>query len=294
MKRANIAGLHIEYSMADAAFFDYRLRSYVSHDIADRDLLLRTTVHDHIDSPHGQFIKQIKSATIVQAQDGHIARSILDRETGKIAAVVRSKPDYSEVEIQLWKHRSHPIFTLTDYEYMYTGFAFKDRLTYLGGAVLHGSAIAMNNAGIIFSANSGVGKSTHANLWKQYFKDEVTIVNDDKPAIRMLNGLPYMFGTPWSGKTELNANVQAPLKAIVFIKRSDRNDIERLNTRDSIFALSSQIERPYYDGQLGAQTLDVIEQLITTVPVYQLHCNISYEAVQVVYNKIFAEKEITI
>lgn len=294
MNHANIAGLHIEYSIVDTVFFNARLSRYASCEIASRDMLMRTTILDHIDPPQGELVKQIKSATIVQTSDGRIARSMMDRESGQVAAIVWSKPDYSEVDIHLWKHRHHPVFSLTDYEYMYTGFAFNDRLTYLDGAVLHGSALAINNEGIIFSANSGVGKSTHANLWKQCFKDEVTIVNDDKPALRFLDGKPYMFGTPWSGKTDLNTNVQVPLKAIVFIKRANNNAIERLNPRESMFALSSQIERPYYDSQLGMKTLDVIEQLISTVPVYRLHCNISFEAVQVVYDNLFTSGGITI
>ncbi len=196
---------------------------------------------------------------------------------------------YSEVKIHLLNNFPRPEY-LQEYEYLYSGIAFSNRLTELGGAVIHGSALAYNNQGIIFSANCGTGKSTHTGLWQERFGSKVTIVNDDKPAIRFYEGIPYMFGTPWCGKSYLNTNVQVQLKSIVFLKQAEVNRIERLNLRDSIFSLMSQIARPYYDENLGLKTMKVIEKLVHTVPVYRLHCTISQEAVDTVYQKLLQEK----
>lgn len=292
MNYATIAGLQVEYSFLNRSFFDQRLSSYTSTHLKEPDLRIKTVALDHIDPPEGELIAQVKLATLVRTKEQKVARSVLDRASGKIGAVVYSAPEYSEVEIHLLKNRQHPVFTLTDYEYMYSGFAFNDRITELGGTVLHGSAVAIYNQGIVFSANSGVGKSTQASLWKQCFGEELTIINDDKPAIKFHEGKPFLYGTPWSGKTDLNTNMCVPLTAIIFIKRSASNFIERLKPKDAIFHLSSQIERPYYDSKLGIKTLDIISRLIEEVPIYRLYCNISYQAVQAVYHEIFRRENV--
>ena len=64
------------------------------------------------------------------------------------------------------------------------------------GLVIHSSSIAFRDKGIIFTAPSGAGKSTHVNLWEQTFGREVTVVNDDTPAIRFINDVPMLSGTP--------------------------------------------------------------------------------------------------
>ncbi|UQZ85818.1 hypothetical protein SK3146_05107 [Paenibacillus konkukensis] len=290
VNKVTIADLHMECGMIDTSFFDKRLSAYKNDAFTNRDMWLQTVACDEVEEPPGEIIEQVKSATIVRTSEHQLCRYVRDQQTGKLATAFYYNRDYSEVRIHLWKGRNHPIFSLTDWEYIFTGAAFSNRLTQLGGAVLHGSSLAFEHQGIVFSANSGIGKSTHANLWKERFGEDVVIVNDDKPAIRFYEGIPYIFGTPWSGKTDLNMNVRVPLKAVVFIRRSERNRIERLNARDSIFELTAQIERPYYDSGLGLKTLERIENLVATVPVYRLHCNKSQEAVEVVYDEIIAKR----
>jgi len=285
MNRASIADITIDYSGIDGSYLIPRLSAYGSTG-SRTDMKLRTIVCDELDEPQGMYVKQVNAATILRIGTGRFCRYLRDQETGKLAAAFYYNRDYSEVEIRLWKGRKHPLFTLADFEYLYTGFAFCDRLTELGGVVLHGSAIAMNKRGIVFSANSGTGKSTHTQLWKERFGEAVTVVNDDKPAIRFDDGFPHFFGTPWSGKTALNENVRVPLHAIVFIHRADTNRIERLTVKESLFHLTGQIARPYYDSGLGMKTLDRIERLIATVPVYRLHCSISQDAVDAAFNEI--------
>ncbi|MCB2300100.1 hypothetical protein [Clostridium tagluense] len=288
MNNVTIANLNIELEIIDTDFFDKRLHEYKNTTFGKSDMTLKTNVCDEIAKPEGVIIEQINNVAIVRIENNKFCRYLRSSETGEIVNAFYYTKDYSKVEIHLRKNQAHPVFSLTDFEYMYTGLAFSDRLTKLGGVVLHGSSIEYKRQGIIFSANSGIGKSTHTNLWKERFGDEVAIVNDDKPAIRFYKDMPYVFGTPWSGKTDLNTNIQVPLKAIIFIKRAETNWIEKLQVRDSVFNLTEQIWRPYYDTEIGEKTLDVIEKLISTVPIYRLHCSINQESVTAVLNKLFA------
>ena len=46
--------------------------------------------------------------------------------------------------------------------------------------LFHGSVVSVDNEGYLFTAKSGVGKSTHAQLWRKYLGEKAIIVNDDK------------------------------------------------------------------------------------------------------------------
>ena len=290
MKKMKTANMNIEIEYIDNEFFKHRFLKYENDSFIKPDMILKTIAFEDIVKPKGTVIEQIDDAVIVHISDGRLCRYLNDNKTEKIISATYYNDTYSDVEIHLSKSEEQAVFSLTEFEYMHTGFAFSDRITEMGGAVLHGSSVAYNNQGIIFSANSGTGKSTHTNLWKERFGSKVTIVNDDKPAIRFYDGIPFIFGTPWSGKSNLNANVQVQLKALVFINRAETNWIERLNVRDSIFNLMSQISRPYYDERIGLKTMDIIEKLVQTVPSYRLNCNISQEAVDVVYKQLIEEE----
>jgi len=286
-----ISDIVMQMDCDDDDFFKYRLRDYGYNGSEKVDMTIKSKIYDSIPVPCGTVIEQIKNAVIMDMENNRYCRYVRSAKTDAILFAVYYHQDYTNVEIQLLKTRNHPIFSLTDFEYMYTGEMFSDRLTYLGGLVLHGSAIAYHNQGIVFSAPSGTGKSTHTGLWMDKFGKDVTIINDDKPAIRFYDGVPFLMGTPWSGKTDLNTNTKAPLKAIVFIERATANSIKRLNVAESVYYLTSQTVRPYYDANIGKKTLDVIEKLIQTTPIYQLSCNISEEAVQIVYQEIIEKDE---
>ena len=147
---------------------------------------------------------------------------------------------------------------------------------------MHGSAISYEGKGIVFSAPSGTGKSTHAGLWKRYYGDRVEHINDDKPAIRFDERAPVLYGTPWSGKTDTNSNISAPLKAIVFLKQAPENRIQRLSVSDAVAYIHRETVRPFYDEALSMKVLETAERLIQSVPVFLLECTISQQAVDLV------------
>ena len=92
------------------------------------------------------------------------------------------------------------------------------------GFLMHGVTIDVDGNGIAFLAKSGVGKSTHMKLWQELLHDKVTIVNGDKPLIRIIGDKIFTYGTPWAGKENLHTNTKTVLKKICFIERSETNE----------------------------------------------------------------------
>lgn len=290
MKTICVADILINVESGDREFFDRRYSEYVCEYTDRPDMKLKTVICDTIDEPKGEIVQKIKSSSVLRLDDGRLCRYIKSSTTGNIPYAFYYNADYSDVTVVFKKDAVYRGLSITDLEYLFTGFMFANRLTYLGGTVLHSSAMAYKHQGIVFSADPGTGKSTHVSLWKKKFGDDVVIVNDDKPAVRFTDGGAYIYGTPWSGKTDLNINTREPLKAIVFVERGEINEIEEMPVSDSVLNLSRQLPNPFYDGDIGVKTVNFINRIYENkIPVYRLKCNISDEAVETVYNKIIKE-----
>lgn len=169
-------------------------------------------------------------------------------------------------------------------EYLSTGADFYSRLLRFDGTVLHSSAVVMDGRAYLFSAPCGTGKSTHTKLWQKVFgEDRAQILNDDKPALRLEDGIFYAYGTPWSGKTAQNLNLRVPLAGICVLRRGAVNKIEPFGGPQAIHALLAQTVRPR-DPELMQLQLDMLDALIQKVPIWKLECNMDPEAAIVSYS----------
>ncbi len=152
--------------------------------------------------------------------------------------------------------------------------------------LFHCSAIAFDGAGVLFTAPSGTGKSTHARLWTEYFKERVKVVNDDKPLIRLKDDGVYVYGTPWCGKHGIETNMSVKIKAVVVIERGKENSIEKLDFEEGYPVLFAQTYRPVSESGMQA-FLRFLNRFSESVDMYRLKCNISKEAVTVAHGAIF-------
>ncbi len=178
-------------------------------------------------------------------------------------------------EYLIKKQSENPHLSPDTCEYVFTGATFYDQLLDHMGLILHASAVVLDGVAYLFSAKSGTGKSTHTALWLEAFPDAY-ILNDDKPALRLTDGIFKASGTPWSGKTDQSINKTVPLKAIAFLSRGEVNSIRKLTTKESLPLLLEQTLRP--SGKID-RLLELVDVLLRTVPVYSLTCDISHEAV---------------
>lgn len=284
--RIRVADIPMNIEVKDTAFFSRRFAAYRDDSDAPIQFSVTSTVTDTISPPAGEEYRTVRHMHLLRLPDGKLCYYTV-APSGKIEYLAQYTADYADIHMLI--SPCNPHFTETDYEYVYTGYEFSNRLGYLGGTVLHGSAIAYRGRGVIFSAPSGTGKSTHTGLWKGCFGEDVVFVNDDKPAIRFPNGEATVYGTPWSGKTDLNNNISAPLHAIVFVERGEQNAIRRLEFTESMFHLTEQTVRPYHDETLSTRLVDVMVQLAQTVPVYLLTCNMDPAAAVVARDGIFGK-----
>lgn len=166
-------------------------------------------------------------------------------------------------------------------EYMFTGSEFYHTLIRHNGFLIHSSAVVLDGKAYLFSAPSGTGKSTHTSLWLKEFP-HAEILNDDKPAIRILDNGIYVYGTPWSGKTDLNLNRKVPLQGIAFLERSENNFIAPMDSLTALQNLLNQTVRPG-EKETASKLFDLLDQFLTRVPIYRFGCNMDASAAHVSY-----------
>ena len=181
-------------------------------------------------------------------------------------------------------------FTLGYLEFIAVYRRIAEWLPNYDGFLMHGVFFEAEGRGILLCARSGVGKSTHMALWKQLLGDKCRIINGDKPLIRIIDGKPYAYGTPWCGKEGIHINDKAVLTDICFIERNETNITEEYTDPDMITRLFKQVYLPKADPLQKLAVLDLTGKVIESVKFWKIRCNKDIEAAQVAYAKIMSGK----
>lgn len=188
-------------------------------------------------------------------------------------------PNNAEITLKNFPH----LKTLEDAEYMSVGTAFAKRLLAFHGFQLHASAVILDGKAYLFSAPPGTGKSTHAEKWVRLFG--ARHLNDDKPAVRCVDGVWTAYGTPWSGKNDLSSPESAPLATVVFLKRGQANSIRRMQPVEAVPHLISQLLR-YLSREDMERQITLADKLLRSIPVWELTCRNDDEAAFVSHDAI--------
>lgn len=174
------------------------------------------------------------------------------------------------IQENAYRSEKYPGFTVENIAYMESARLFCGALLDYNGFYLHSSAVALDGKAYLFSANSGVGKSTHTRLWQHCFGEKAQVFNDDKPALRCIDGIWYAYGTPWCGKDGINQNMKVPIAGICFLKQAHENKIRRLT---KVEALSKMIPQTIYRFR-NEERMDLLlkhfNDLLEKIPFFEL------------------------
>lgn len=151
------------------------------------------------------------------------------------------------------------------------------------GFFFHSSSLMLDDEAYVFTAVSGTGKSTHTALWRKLFKEKVVMINDDKPIIRKKDGIFYVYGTPWMGKSDIGNNVKAPVKAVYILQRGEKNSAVRVKP-GAVFKNILEATVVPTDRRNMEKLLELLDEFFCSVPLFLLTCNMDIEAAQVAYN----------
>lgn len=147
--------------------------------------------------------------------------------------------------------------------------------------LLHGSTLAVDGRAYLFTAKTGVGKSTHTRLWREMLGERAMVVNDDRAFLRIENGVTA-FGSPWSGKHGLDSNISVPLAGICILERGKENCIFSVTAENALPELVNQAFFPADDSREQAEELTA--RLVQSVPLWRMVCTKEPEAARVAFD----------
>ena len=154
---------------------------------------------------------------------------------------------------------------------------FSQSMVYHKGISVHAATVTLDGAAYLFTGKSGTGKSTHASLWKTNFPD-CELLNDDNPAIRIIDGRAVVYGTPWSGKTPCYKNQHFPIGGIVRLYQASENRFVPQNDVDAFITLLPGCSAIHQDEKQYGALCDTLAELAGLVPIGVLECLPNNEA----------------
>ena len=156
--------------------------------------------------------------------------------------------------------------------------------------LMHGVALEYRGEVYLISAKSGVGKTTHASLWKRAFGKDVRVLNGDKPLIRKIDGKFYAAGTMWRGKEREGGVGTLPISAIYYLERGAENKASGLSVAESAKSLIKHIYMPKSPEAI-LKTLALAGELSETSLAVKLTVNTDVSAAHVALGFVKKEKE---
>jgi len=282
MKRKyNIAGIKIELNYHYDEFLKGNIESYLTdeHEICDYEI--QVFLCDEIKKPEEETISKMNPYVILK--DGHRIIYALNAN-GEVKELITHTSDYKYTKIEI---NPSLLKNPAEVEYIMLGVTFLEIALRCGYLPIHASAILYRDEVILFSAPSQTGKSTHAKIWMNTF-DDVELLNDDKPLLKLEDNQIMVYSSPFSGKTSINQNRYAPLKSIIFLRQGLTNIVSIMTDEVMIENLMRNILRPDRTD-LWDQVLSKISKLMNEIPIYQIEATMDSEAAIAVHDMIYKE-----
>lgn len=154
-----------------------------------------------------------------------------------------------------------------------------------GALHLHSSFVLYRDKAILFTGPSGIGKTTQAELWRDYRGG--LIVNGDASLIRKVDDVWQAFGTPVHGSSPYCENRQAPIAALIALRQGKENRMERLDGYEALRFCLPELYRPKMEPETEEVFWNTVDAFFSEIPVYLLTCRPDEDAVALTENTIF-------
>ncbi len=285
-----VADFNFRVIFADTTYNNIRLVESLSGfevEHTDGERLFQLTVDDTLSPIPRERRKRIRrfetgnGDTIVDRIDNGGYQFIIKDINGRDCCLLETNKDFTDCKCALngnMNMRSIGLNTALMITYAFAA-ANKDTL------LIHASLVRCDGYGYAFIAKSGTGKSTQVSMWLRYIPG-CDLMNDDNPIVRIIDGKPYIYGGPWSGKTPCYRNTRAPLGAITRIDRAKVNSVDKLNPIEAFASLLPSCSSMKWDIDIYNRICDTITKIVETTNIYTLHCLPDKESAEICHKTI--------
>ncbi len=259
----------------EAPFFpeDYKDWRLFETPFNDADISVSCHVAEKLPIVNENFLTNSGEFSVYCQGDMVFRKREMGNVEGALACYNYVKGDACQVH---FTDRSFPV--LADDRYFWSSVPLAQLLLPKKAVLIHASYIEVDGSAVLFSAPSGTGKSTQAELWRVHRNAE--ILNGDKAGIYLKNGKAFAGGVPFCGTSGICKNKDLSLKAIVLLSQGKVNRVKRLSGFE---ALQGVINNIYLDliAPLEKQMcIDFAIELLETVSVFSLECTPDERAIE--------------
>ncbi|WP_346683572.1 hypothetical protein [Anaerostipes butyraticus] len=232
-------------------------------------------------NPNGDIIYHGQDQIIYRHKSGedrqhffwmHDEPHMLYRETSKLK------------EIFYYKKYEH---TLTNQYMIFNALAAEKLFLKKNAMILHSSFIIKDGKAILFTAPSGTGKSTQAELWKKYADAE--IINGDRSLIQYRNGQWLACGMPICGSSKICLNKEAPISSIIYLEQGKDNLLTPILPAQAVRLLMSETTINFWNQHFVDQVIQLWSNFVSQIPVYHYSCTKEPDAVTTLSNVLRSE-----
>ena len=265
-KQFSIAGILLTYS-GPASAFPTEFCDFVT-DNADVTLTKDTqsiVLHSELPAtvPSGRVLLQNAELNIIELKNYYLLHFPMAKK-------------HLEIHLSKDGHNVH-CYSLPPYNAdFHYDFFHALRLVFLylaqkhGMAALHSASILYKDKLWLFSGHSGMGKSTHTNLWKEQFNTPV--INGDLNLLAMEDGTPVVHGIPWCGTSGIYDTNTYPLGGIILVNRGTTDFTEEITTDQKQLLVSQRLISPSWTKELWENNFKVVESVTDNILVCKLFC----------------------
>lgn len=156
-------------------------------------------------------------------------------------------------------------------EYFLLHLVVSNALLPFNRCVFHGTAFLWHDKAWLFSAPSGTGKTTQYRQWRRLYRDEVKIINGDKPILQFCDdGTIMVHPSPWKGKERMASMLKAPLGGIIYLQQGKENTIERMDSLEAAEPIYRQFLYMPETEEAVRRVCRMEDKLLRNIPVWKL------------------------
>ena len=263
------AGMEFAISMPEERFYteERRLEAFALDAVTDPYRFRFDTVRA-LPDPQGEMIVCQPNFTIYALPEGHV------RYIGGKEPYIRAEHTGRQHTVQVLESGyTQKIGTKTVLESM----EVEHLVAQNRGFLFHCAYIDYGGKAILFTAPSETGKSTQAELWREYRGAE--IINGDRAAVRLVDGQLLAEGIPFAGSSQYCKNRSLPIAAIVYLGQAPKTSIRKVRGYEAFSKIWEGISVNTWDKEDMELVSEVVQTVARQVPVFHLPCTPDESAV---------------
>lgn len=279
-KYYRFAGLSFTVEMAEEFAYteEWNLASFGAEPDPDGHRFVFDRV-DGLTKPQGTAFYEEGDFSLYQIPGGHVR--YIGGENGYLRAEHRGK-------LHLVQVRKNPHNSRIRAKTILDSMEVEHLVARNNGFVFHCSFIEWNGKAILFTAPSETGKSTQADLWNKYRNTE--IINGDRAAVRLADGVLLAEGIPFSGSSAYCKNSSLPIAAIVYLAQAPVTTIRRMKGYEAFFRIWEGVSVNTWYREDMERVSAVVQKVAEGIPVYHMPCTPDESAV-IALEDIFRKQE---